>query len=204
MSLDRLFSNLHPEVARTLDAVERLHRTNRRSTAVSLGSARTRATRTCAPELVEAALTLLATRGILQIDGPRVSLPQHRPDLTAGEQEAREEVLRVIRKSGLQPPTVNDLARTLGIPRDLLDDLLPLLRDEGRIVGITPEIYIANEERDALVTRMVELLANGRPAPPTRFKEALGLSRKYLIPMLEYLDREGVTRRTGEGRVLAS
>jgi selenocysteine-specific elongation factor len=188
----------------TLDAVERLHRTHRRSSAVSLGAARARATRTCAPELVEAALALHATRGSLEFDGPRVSLPQHRPDLTAAEEQAHGEVLRVIRESGLQPPTVNDLARTLRIGRDLLDDLLPLLRDEGQIVGITPEIYIAQEERDALVTRIADLLADGEPAPPTRFKEELGLSRKYLIPVLEYLDREGVTRRTGEGRVLAS
>jgi selenocysteine-specific elongation factor len=47
-----------------------------------------------------------------------------------------------------------------------------------------------------------DLLADGAPAPPARFKETFGLSRKYLIPLLEYLDREGVTRRTTEGRVL--
>ena len=63
--------------------------------------------------------------------------------------------------------------------------------------------HLASEEREALIRRVHGLLADGEVAPPTRFKEALGLSRKYLIPILEYLDREGVTRRTGDGRVLA-
>jgi selenocysteine-specific elongation factor len=201
---DRWFTEdaLSEAMDRTLDTVRRLHQEHRRSMAVSLGAVRTRAARTCAPELVEAALNLLATGGSLRVEGPRAWLPEHSPDLTEAERQAREDLLESIRTSGLQPPTVNDLARTLGVGRDLLDDLLPLLRDEGQIVGITPEIYIAREESEALVERIEALLSDGQPAPPTRFKEALGLSRKYLIPVLEYLDREGVTRRTGEGRTL--
>jgi selenocysteine-specific elongation factor len=189
--------------ARTLEAVERLQETHRRASAVSLSAVRAQARRSCASELVDAALGGLSERGVVQIDGPRVSLPGHEPRLTETEREARGEILRRIRMGGLQPPTVKDLGRALGIDRDLLDDLLPLLQDEGRIVAITPEIHIACEERESLVARVRDLLADGGVAPPTRFKEALDLSRKYLIPILEYLDREGVTRRTGDGRVLA-
>lgn len=186
----------------TLAAVEQLQDTHRRATAVSLSAVRARAMRSCAPQLIEAALERLAERRAIHVEGPRVSLPGHEPRLTEAERDAREEILRRIRAGGLQPPTVNDLERALGIGRDLLDDLLPLLQDEGLIVAITPEIHIASEVHKSLVARVRDLLADGEVAPPTRFKEALGLSRKYLIPILEHLDRDGVTRRTGEGRVL--
>ncbi len=187
---------------RTLEAVEQLQETHRRASAVSLSAVRAQARYSCAPELVDAALEGLSELGSVQIVGPRVSLPGHEPRLTQAEREAREEILRRIRTGGLQPPTVNDLGRALRIDRDLLDDLLPLLQDEGRIVAITPEIHLGWEERESLVARVRNLLADGGVAPPTRFKESLGLSRKYLIPILEYLDREGITRRTGDGRVL--
>jgi selenocysteine-specific elongation factor len=194
---------LDEATARTLEAVERLQEAHRRATAVSLSAVRARARRSSASELVDAALEDLSRRGAIQIDGPRVCLPGHEPRLTPPERDAREEILRRIRVGRLQPPTVNDLGRELRIDRDLLDDLLPLLQDEGRLVAITPEIHIASEERESLIALVRALLADGEVAPPTRFKEALGLSRKYLIPILEYLDREGVTRRTGDGRVLA-
>ena len=186
----------------TLAAVEQLQDTHRRATAVSLGAVRARATRSCAPQLIDAALERLAKRRAIHVEGPRVSLPGHEPRLTEAERDAREEILGRIRAGGLQPPTVNDLERALGIGRDLLDDLLPLLQDEGLIVTITPEIHITSEVHESLVARVRDLLADGEVAPPARFKEALGLSRKYLIPILEHLDRDGVTRRTGEGRVL--
>jgi hypothetical protein len=61
---------------------------------------------------------------------------------------------------------------------------------------------VAKTELDRMVVVVQDLLAHRDPAPPTVFKEALGVSRKYLIPLLGYLDQEGVTKRTEEGRVL--
>lgn len=188
---------------RTLEVVEHLQEAHRRATAVSLGAVRARARASCASELVDAALERLSGSGAVQIDGPRVRLPGHEPRLTSSECEARDDILRTIEAGGLQPPTVNDLGQALRIDRDLVDDLLPLLQDEGRTVAITPEIHVARAEIESLIERVRELLADGEIAPPTRFKEVFGLSRKYLIPILEYLDREGVTKRTGDGRVLA-
>lgn len=195
---------LEQAVAETLDAVEQLQAIHRRAMGVSLGAIRARVRRSCAPELVDSALEHLSAGGAIHIDGPRVCLPGHEPRLSPSERDARDDLLGAITAGGLQPPTVGELGQSLRIGRDLLDDLLPLLQEEGRVVSITPEIYITSEEREELIARVRALLADGEVAPPTRFKEAFGLSRKYLIPILEYLDREAVTRRTGDGRVLAS
>ncbi|MDX1390126.1 MAG: SelB C-terminal domain-containing protein, partial [Acidobacteriota bacterium] len=79
---------------------------------------------------------------------------------------------------------------------------LRLLVARGAAVAVTPEIYVDTAALNEMAGSVRELLADGRPQPPTAFKERFGLSRKYLIPLLEHLDRAAVTRRVAEGRVL--
>ncbi len=202
---DRWFADsFHEEaVGRVRSTVERLHGDRRRAPAVSLEAVRATVARSCDPALVDDAIRTLAERDEVTVEGPRIALAGQGASLTAAEEAARDRLIELLSAGGLQPPTVSDLRRELRIDRDLLDDLLPLLRDEGRIVSVTPEIHITTEAADSLRLRVEGLLAGGQVVPPVRFKETLGLTRKYLIPMLEYLDREGVTKRTGEGRVRA-
>ncbi len=185
--------------------VEKLHAGDRRSSAVSLEALRRAGTASgreqLASVLVERAIQELETAGELVIEGPRVRRPDHRPDLTPGELAEKGELLAAIQAAGVEPPTVSELER--GRDRALLHDLLGLLVEEGRLVGLSSEMFVATEVAESLVAVARDLLREGQVAPPTLFKEAFGVSRKYLIPILEHLDREGVTRRTGEGRVLA-
>jgi selenocysteine-specific elongation factor len=62
---------------------------------------------------------------------------------------------------------------------------------------------MATRTLEDLASRAREVVLRHGVAPPTAFKESFGVTRRYLIPLLEYLDRTGVTRRTGEGRELA-
>ncbi len=202
---DRWFADSFREeaVRRVRSTVERLHEDRRRSPTVSLEAVRATVARSCDPALVDEAIRTLSERNEVSVDGPRIALAGHGPSLTPAEDAARSRLIELLSAGGLQPPTLSELRRELRIDRDLLDDLLPLLREEGRIVSVTPEIHITAEAEESLRRSVEGLLAGGAVVPPARFKETLGLTRKYLIPMLEDLDREGVTRRTGEGRVRA-
>lgn len=194
-------------VAEAMEAVEesmaRLHAADRRAPGVSKEAVRSAMAPHCDLELAETAVRqLLADRRLLE-SGPRLALPDHAPRLTPQEEEGRAHLAGTIEAAGLQPPLVTELGRTLRLDRAVLDDLLRLLQDSGMTKAVTPELHVAAAALETMEARVGQLLADGAPAPPARFKETFGLSRKYLIPLLEYLDRQGVTRRTTEGRVLA-
>ena len=193
-----------PEAMRAVEqAVAHLHAADRRAAGVSKEAVRSALAGACDSHLAETAVRDLLAEGRLVENGPWLSLPGHRPQLTEREEAARDRLADMIAEAGLQPPSVTELGNALRLERRVLDDLLRLLRDGGTTRAVTPELHVSVAALDALEARARKLLRDGAPAPPARFKEAFGLSRKYLIPLLEYLDREGVTRRTPEGRVLA-
>ena len=184
-------------------AVERLHAADRRSPGVSLESVRSALSDRVAAGLVEACLTHHLDQGTLVAAGPLVAVPGSGASLTQAEEAQKDALLGALVEGGLQPPTVTELGSSLGIARDVFDDLIRLLVAKGEALAITTEIYMTVAAVNEAIGAVRELLADGQLASPAVFKERFGLSRKYLIPLLEYLDRSGVTRRGAEGRVLA-
>ena len=104
--------------------------------------------------------------------------------------------------AGLEVPSAREVLAGLRIDRARAEKLLQILLKEGALVKISEDLMF---HRSAL-TRLRELLArrkmqNNRLSVAT-FKDLTGLSRKYAIPLLEYLDRERVTRREGDERII--
>ncbi|MCA1613975.1 MAG: SelB C-terminal domain-containing protein, partial [Acidobacteria bacterium] len=105
-------------------------------------------------------------------------------------------------------PTLDEaLARAAeagGAPREHARKILQLLLDAGALRRVTPELFF---HRDAL-DRLIDALRAHAAATPDRlidvaaFKDLARVSRKYAIPLLEYLDRERVTRRAGDRRLI--
>ncbi len=181
----------------------RMHRSRRRAPAVARSALRAAAGERFALPLVDLALDRLAERGEVVAEGPSVRLPEHRARLTAEERRASERLVRTLERAGLEPPDLEALARGVGGSRELLHDLLRRLEAEGAVVPISPDLWVSRATAERIVTTARSVLDRGAPAPASAFKTAFGVSRKYLIPILEYLDRTGVTRRVGEGRVPA-
>ncbi len=172
-----------------------------RTPALPLESLRAAADEGDADALVEAAIDRLRSAGRVVVEGPEVRLAEHEVELSGRETEVREALLAEVRAGGLMPPTPAELADRLGTERALVNDLLRLLVEAGQIVQVTPELYITANAEATLRQSALEVLDATDAARPTDFREALGVTRRYLIPLLEYLDGIGWTRRTGEGRV---
>jgi len=150
---------------------------------------------------VDNVLRELEASGHLVADGPELRLASHRPVLTSAEREARIRLLQQIEEGGLEPPTVGDLGSRLDVSDELLHDLLRLLLRDGALCSVSTDIYLS-ERNTVFLRKATERVFKDRSlATPTDFKEEFGVTRKYLIPLLEYLDRTGVTRRAGDGRV---
>ena len=136
--------------------------------------------------------------------GPGIRLADWEPCLQETEQTVLSDLFSAIAGGGLQPPWTAEILSGLDAPRELADDLLAHLREEGRIRTVALGLDLATETLLAFEQRTIEMLSDGRAAPPALFKQEFGLSRKYLIPLLEHLDRRGVTTRTNAGRTLAA
>jgi selenocysteine-specific elongation factor len=102
----------------------------------------------------------------------------------------------------LSPPTTNELGQTLQIPPARLSAHLRHLVAEGRAVKVTDELYFDAQAVEHLRRRLVDHLREARQIDAQGLKALAGVSRKFCIPLGEYFDRQKVTLRVGEARVL--
>lgn len=148
--------------------------------------------------LVEPAVAALAAANRLVVSEGVARTPDFTPHVRGGE-ERLDRIVAHLEKAGLAPPTVPELASALD--SDDLEGLLRLLAREGRIEAVERDRYYARPALDEFVAALRELGRAGE-ITPARMRDRLGITRKYLIPLLEWADRAGVTVRVGEGRRL--
>lgn len=153
--------------------------------------------------LADAALEALVRDRRLVARHGAVALHDFQPRLSPEQQRAQERLWNAIAEGGLTPPATADLARLIGSESELRP-LLKLLEAEDRIVPLTQEIYIARPALDQVTAVLRAQFMIGQEFTPADLKQVINVSRKYLIPLLEYLDRAGVTARHGNARVLRS
>jgi selenocysteine-specific elongation factor len=133
----------------------------------------------------------------------RLALTSHRVELSAEEASARDAVERAFRRAHLKPLAPAELPAALGLDRSVVDRVVTLLQRQRVLIKVDELWFHA----DALAQLKRDVAALSAPGKPGRvdvasFKETYGLSRKFAIPLLEYLDRERVTRRVGDARVV--
>lgn len=144
-------------------------------------------------------------RGLLSTVADRVARAGFRPATAGALGRARRLVTEILEKGHFSPPLANELVEEvvrLGVAREDAGDLLESLAIEGEVVRITPELYLAAAVYRELVTLVREYLHEHGSMTAARFRDLLGTTRKYAIPLLEYLDAARVTRRLGDERVL--
>jgi len=154
-----------------------------------------------APGAFELILERAAAAGELVAAGDGVAAAGHAVTLSPDEEAARRALCEAALEAGLQGLDAAALAR-LGLPAAPRDRVTRLLRSEGVLVGIGGSL-VHRESLDQLAARLREGWPPGAPLEVADFKRLTGLTRKHAIPLLEYLDSAGVTRRSGTARKLS-
>jgi selenocysteine-specific elongation factor len=154
-------------------------------------------------ELFEACLTDLTRAGILSLSGDVVSLAGRAPTLTPEELRAKGLIEQEFQRAGLAVPSFAAVLDKLPVEAARAQKILKLLLREKILIEVTKDLVFHR----AAVAQLRTLLAKyrseqGERLPIVAFKELTGVSRKYAIPLLEYLDRERVTKRVGDERVI--
>jgi selenocysteine-specific elongation factor len=145
-------------------------------------------------EVVEA----LLADGRLVLDGPAVRLPQHGVQLDPRQQAVRNRVEAALAQGGMTVLSETDLAG-LGADRRLTAALVK----QDVLVAVASGLYLGTGVLEQAVATLRGTFPDGRTFTAAEAKEALGTTRKTAIPLLEHLDRRGVTLRFGDKRRLA-
>ncbi len=110
---------------------------------------------------------------------------------------------KALAEAGAMPPVTEELARLLELSMSALSRALGTLENEGSVVRVDKALAFDAEAFAGLRNAVVEYLESNGPSTAADLKDAMGVSRKYAIPLLEYFDRIGVTAREGDLRKLA-
>ena len=187
---------------RVLRAIDRLHSARPRQTTIPRVHLAAELPDLSGDALVSGILERLMRQGRVLGDTRSIALPGHQARLSQGERRLKQELAETIRAGGFSPPDVSDLAASAGPRAAVVPDLLSLLRDEQCLAEISPSLFL-DVEADAEMRRKVrERLADGSTMTMAELRDLLGTTRKYAVPIGEYLDRIGLTRREGDIRRL--
>ena len=131
-----------------------------------------------------------------------VRLASHTVSLGVDQADIREKILDVYRENGLTPPYFKELIKTFDLKPSRAKDVLMLLLDQGLIVKAKEDLYFHAKAVQDLQQKLVDFLVSHQEITTPQFKEMTGVSRKYLIPLIEHFDAQNVTIRIGDIRKL--
>ncbi|MEN9797976.1 MAG: hypothetical protein RL653_1672 [Pseudomonadota bacterium] len=143
----------------------------------------------------------LVQAGHAELHADSVRLPGQKLQLRASDEAASASVLEAVRAAGLAPPIPSALATQLRLSPPAVEAALQLLASSGALVKVAEGLYFHPGPLGELRGRLVEWLRAHGHIDTQAFKELVGQSRKYVIPLSEYFDREKVTLRVGDRRV---
>jgi selenocysteine-specific elongation factor len=195
---------LFAEIGKKLQArVERFHKENPLLPGITREELKASLGRRVRPETFAAALQLLLEQKRITLQGEFIKKAGTEITLAPEEARAQEQITQAFAKAGLAVPSVKEVLVQLKIETARAERLLQILLREKVLVRVSADLIF---HRDALNV-LSGLLAQYKKSKGDRigvpaFKELTGITRKYAIPLLEYLDRQRLTRRAGDERVI--
>jgi selenocysteine-specific elongation factor len=154
------------------------------------------------PEVFSAVVSQLSQEGKVEIAGDIVHIRGRGVVLKDEEAESRQIIEKAFASAGLKVPALKDVLASLRIDKTRAQKLVTLLLRDKVLIKVSDDLVF---HQGALGELRKNLAAHKSHSPKIdvgKFKDLTGVSRKYAIPLLEYLDRERVTKRVGDERVI--
>jgi selenocysteine-specific elongation factor len=187
--------------ARQLETIhehlKQFHRRNPLLAGVSKEELRSQQLPGAPPWLLDA---LLAQSKTIVLDGENVRLASHKIALKQDEEAAAQKIESAFRVAGLAVPALEEVLAKSGVEANRARTILQLLLRDKRLVRVSDDLVFHSTALDSL--RQLLAQKKGAHFAVPEFKDWTGISRKYAIPLLEFLDRERITRREGDARVI--
>ncbi|MBA3631630.1 MAG: SelB C-terminal domain-containing protein [Acidobacteria bacterium] len=199
------FDNLK---AKTLTEIENHHRREPLKQGILQATLREKIFSHLPLEVFKTTLSHLNKDGKISAEKDFVKASSHSQELSAEEKQISEKLEKIYKTAKLEVPTLeNALSEVIGgtkLKREHARKVFQILLNSGEIIKVTEDFYFTREE----IAELIEKIKNfafetlDRSIDVPKFKDIAGVSRKYAIPLLEYFDREKITRRAGDKRLV--
>ncbi len=199
------FENLK---AKTLTEIENFHRREPLARGIARETLREKIFATLAPEIFKAALQSLEKTNKIVSEKDFVRLAAHNLELSAEEKIVRERLEKIYKSAKLEVPTLEnalaDATQNTSLNKEQARKIFQLFLNSGEIIKGSEDFYFTSEAITRLIKNLKEFAAKtpDRLIDVAAFKDIANVSRKYAIPLLEFFDREKVTRRAGDKRLI--
>jgi selenocysteine-specific elongation factor len=188
----------------SMEFLEKYHQSNPLKAGMPREELKSRLPSPVSIKLYNLLINLMIKEDVIVQEEENVRLSSHKVLLQADQTVIRDKLLKIYRKSGLTPPNFKELSTELDVDPSGARDVLILLTKEGKIVKVNEELFFDASAIDHLKERLVSYLKKHEEISTPDFKNMTGVSRKYLIPLIEYFDSRNVTIRIGDIRKLRS
>ncbi|HUU57911.1 MAG TPA: SelB C-terminal domain-containing protein, partial [Phycisphaerae bacterium] len=150
--------------------------------------------------LFDLALAKLAADGAIERRGPLVWRAGRSVKLSPEDREVCGRIESTLQAAGLAAPRPAELAESLGVDPKRLAALIRLLADQGVLAELDPKVVLHRKAVEAAKKVAIDLFARQGSFETVEFRDALGVSRKYAVPLLDYFDTIRLTVRSGSRR----
>jgi selenocysteine-specific elongation factor len=138
----------------------------------------------------------------LDLNGEIVRAAGRGVAMKSDESESKKQIEDAFAKAGLKVPALKEVLATVKVDRTRAQQIVTLLLRDKTLVKLSDDLVFHKTALESLRAQVATLKTSSPKIDVARFKDATGVSRKYAIPLLEWLDRERVTRRVGDERVI--
>lgn len=182
----------------------RMHRQNPLATMLDRSRLINRLGRDFEPAVVEAVLRRMEAADRVRLPPRAVALAGQGPQLSDRKRQLMESMVEAFRTAAFQPPGIDELRQRAEHNQAAVPELVELAVADGRLVRIGRELFLHAEAEARLREQVESHLAAHGALTVSQIRELLGTTRKYAVPLCEYLDGIGLTRREGDLRVRAT
>lgn len=187
---------------RIVAAVNEYHEKNPLERGISKETVKSKYLRRVDPKASGGLLVEMVNRGLIQIQGDTI-LESGR-SMDGGEQEKMKQSFEdVFIRQALTPPSVFELSELFRLTPKEAQTVLAALKKENKLYQVAEGILLHTEVIRRVEDQVRKMLAGNGRMTVSEFKDAIGTSRKYAVPLLEYFDRQKITKRDGDHRILA-
>jgi len=158
--------------------------------------------RDISPKLFFMLLQGMGANKTIEVDKETVRLFGHKVTLADDLNIMRQRISKIYDEAALTPPSLKDVISGFQDKKAEAQNIIKLMLKEGGLIKINEELIFARDVLDNLRKNYKALLIKEGKATPVSFKELTGLSRKYIIPLMEYFDTNKLTLRVGDHRIL--
>lgn len=189
-------------VAKCLERVEELHKREPLKTSFAQNALCSGWGDGLPPKFTQSVLDAAICRGLLQNEGNGLKLANHEISLDAGQAELLTDIRQAFAKSSLTPPFAKELSEQLGVDVKKLLPVLSHLCETGELVKLQEGVYYSKTSMDQIKARIQNWFSTHETLDVGDMKSIFDISRKYIIPLLEYMDSIRLTYRIDNKRKL--